>query len=105
MRPNELDDLFVDTLDAMIEAINDAEGRMSEHDNRKRMGAAPTLLAQAFEILEEQRHGILAAQQRQLDHLSLSEENVSNEDKATDAVNPLPRESGAQRLHAPKSQE
>ena len=30
MRPNELDDLFIDTLDAMIKAINDAEVRMPE---------------------------------------------------------------------------
>ena len=86
MRPNELDDLFIDTLDAMIEAINDAEVRMRENNNRRKIGAAPSFIAQAFEILKEQRHGILAAQQRQLDHLSLPEENECNEDKTTDEI-------------------
>ena len=83
MRPNELDDLFIDTLDAMI---REAEVRMSDNKSRIKTDTTPTLLSQAFEFLGDHRHGILAAQQRQLDHLSLPEENECNEDKTTDEI-------------------
>lgn len=102
MRLRELDDLFIDTLDAMVELIDDVEGRMGENGTPKRMDATPTFLGQAFEIVQHQRHGILAAQQRWLDYLPPEQDHEASTDDAMDADTLMPGRSGTPQPRALK---